>query len=153
MFGVEAETVRTSWARNGMPKPDKRGADYDLVAVGEWLRGRDAHKESTAELRHKKLEAEARHKAAQAARVERDNSVRTGELIPSDEAQRQQRELVLRVKDRINRIPGEIGRYIPKAKRRDVEKSVRGYTNGVLTEMSEWRFDGTDVDVDDDDTA
>lgn len=109
-FGVSLDTVKKGWRPSGMP--GRRGA-YDLAAIARWkrLRNRDPGQPASAgdiEALSRRRAAEARIKEAEAARKERDNRIRSGELLERSEVERwaanvmtETRELVMQLPDRL----------------------------------------------------
>lgn len=142
-FGLATNTIKQSWAPAGMP--GEQGS-YPLVEILLWRleyessleRGRSQYAElADRELERKHKEAEARKVELQADRLDREEQVAMGNLVPREDVVRALRALASTFAERMVMIPDQVAPTLPTEVVTEVTEQMRSQIARQLKAFSE----------------
>ena len=153
LVGCSKPTLN-KWHKEEHPPPRNTDGSYSALDIGKWMRekqplkrGPGRPKERDDETGVGMNEAERRLKVAQAIKIERQNDVEMGLLLPVEEVERTWQTILMRVRQRFLKMPSVLAPIVlgdPDAS--SIEEKIKGVVHDALTEASEdWR-DGVETD-------
>ena len=132
-FGVSFDTVK-SWARNGMPRSDKR---YNLAEIARWLlerRGRQTM--ATPEAADRRSLLELRKLNAEVEKVERANAASMGLLVDRRAVESQIAQALIELRKRFERLPARIQPLLPRELEATLLPEFKRLINQTLHEVA-----------------
>lgn len=140
------------WHKEANPPPRNSDGSYSAKAIGKWLaeekprkRGPGRPPENPAD--PSMADAEKRLKVAQALKLERENAVAEGLLMPIDKIERIWQDILMRVRSRMLKIPSTLAPIVlGDADPFSIETKLKDAVYDALSEASDdWR-DGVESD-------
>ncbi len=172
--GVGVATLHR-WARDANPPPKLADGRYDLKALGAWCRteqvkktfkgkylyapagwgpmttrGKTADSDDPVAIEDKNT-AETRLKTAQADKVEMENDVASGKLVPVDEVATAWQMILSRVRTRLLKIPSAVAPLVlGDPKLYSIQQKLKDAVSDALAEASvDWQDQENDGVEDD----
>lgn len=143
-FGLSPNTIKQSWASEGMPGAGNgRSSRYELAAVAEWrlrhLEKVESRQRSVQELNERELkrrtdEAEARKLEAQAQRLEFDNQVAQGDWVRVSDVTTATNTILAVLAQRMMDFPHKLAPSLSEP----VAKQVVPFVQGEIEKLLKW---------------
>ena len=162
LAGVESATL-INWGRQENPPPRNTDGSYDARQFGEWMRKHQTRKRGPGRFDNypfapdpvpkmpepglgigpatDKNTVEIRLKTAQAEKVEMENKVTAGQLIPVDEIEPALGDMITRVKSRLLKLPVALSPLVlGDDDLYSIQQKLRDGVNDALSEVSvDWK--------------
>ena len=129
------------WVKDGCPR--NSDGSFFVVDVCEWrTRTKTNNTSDVAELRRQILEQELERAREDVATRRLKRRKLEGELLPADDVSQWVATEFVRVKNRLEMIPDEILRLLPREHRHTVHHDLEHYVYQLLLEMADWSHAG-----------